>query len=90
MTQRQFRRLLQAETDRFPTLWQAADHFGISESSLSRVLRGKQGPQGALLDHFNLERHIVYRQKPQQKTNVNSLTVERKININEYCSDVQD
>lgn len=90
MTQRQFRRLLQAETEKFPTLWKAADHFGCSESSLSRVLRGKQGPKGALLDHFNLDRHVIYLPRTHSIEDVNSLSVEREINIVESCEDLQD
>ena len=60
MTHRQFLRLLQSDVEKAPTRWRAAERLGISESMLSRVLRGKQSPSDALLQHYGLKREVVY------------------------------
>jgi DNA-directed RNA polymerase specialized sigma54-like protein len=85
MTQRQFLRLLQAEANKSPTRWKAAERFGVSESTLSRVINGKIEPNDVLLGHFSLKRQVVYIPLPK----VNSLTVDTKINIDETCTDPQ-
>ena len=90
MTHGQFLRLLKTETAKFPTLWRAAEKLGVSESALSRVLRGKQAPSDALLERFGLDRAVAYTRKSQNKTDVNGLTVDTKINIAGNCAEPQD
>ncbi len=60
MTHRQFLRLLNSEVSKSPTRWKAAERLGLSESALSRVLRGKQAPNAELLARFNLTSTTVY------------------------------
>ena len=89
MTQKQFLRLLHSEIGKFPTRWKAAELLGISESALSRVLRGKQEPNESLLGRFGLSRQIVYIGKHKNPFDVNSLTVDTKINPDENCVEVE-
>lgn len=60
MTHTQFIRILRSEVDKAPSRWRAAERLGISESMLSRVLRGKQQPNDSLLAHYGLKRQTVY------------------------------
>jgi hypothetical protein len=71
MTQRQFLRLLRSDVDKAPTRWRAAERLDLSESSLSRVLSGKQEPSAALLKRYGLVRQIVYVPETPKRTLVN-------------------
>ncbi len=60
MTQSQFLRILQADVNKAPTRWRAAERLGISESMLSRVLCGRTLPNDVLLARYGLVRQIIY------------------------------
>ena len=89
MTKRQFLRLIEAELSKFPTRWRAAERFGLSESSLSKVMRGLQEPGPALLSYFNLTAETIYLPNHKSLTDVNSLTVDTKINSVETCAETK-
>lgn len=90
MTKRQFLRLLESELNKFPTRWRAAEHFGVSESSLSKVMRGVQEPGPAILGRFGLVSQTIYTKKHNDTPTVNSLTVDTKINTTKNCSETKD
>lgn len=83
MTQRQFLKLLKVEADKVPTRRQAAERLGISESALSRVLRGKQSPSDSLLDQFGLKSQVFYIKK---QVSVKPQIVDNEINSEEIAS----
>jgi predicted transcriptional regulator len=89
MTQRQFIRMLLARVGQSPTRWKAAELLGISESTLSRVISGKFEPSAELLNRFNLKRQVIYVKQSHASQDVNSLTVDTKINTAENCARVQ-
>lgn len=78
MTQRQFLRLLRSDVDKAPTRWRAAERLNVSETSLSRILSGKQEPNATLLKRYGLVRQIVYVPEP-----VKTPVVNRKVDAQE-------
>jgi molybdopterin-biosynthesis enzyme MoeA-like protein len=89
MTKRQLLRILEAELNKFPTRWKAAESFGISESSLSKVMRGLQEPGPAILDRLGLTSQVVYIKKHKTNHVVNGLTVDTEINIPQNFSETK-
>lgn len=69
-------RLIEAELTKFPTRWKAAEHFGISESSLSKIMRGQLEPGPVLLSHFGLITQTIYVNKHTSEEVVNSQNAE--------------
>ena len=89
MTKRQFLRLLESELNKFPTRWRAAERFGVSESTLSKVMRGLQEPGPAILNYFNLSSQTIYTKQLQDAPNVNRLTVDTEINPSSNCAETK-
>jgi hypothetical protein len=71
-----------------PTRYLAAERLGITESSLSKVIRGLQEPGLRLLDLFGLERQTIYVKKHTPKPVVNSKVVDIEPNSDEKPIDV--